>query len=201
MKRILPGVHAWSVYNENKGLDFNGHLVANEEGCVLIDPPSMTEEQLQETESLGPPNAIVITNCHHTRDAMAFAARWRALILLPEMDAEAIPGDVRLGGIYRNGDRLPSGLLAVALADQKSPGESALLLESADAIILGDALIGKPPGSLSMLPPDKYADPAAARKGLRRLLEHQFSGVLVGDGVSLPEKGRAALEEFLSRDS
>ncbi len=200
MERILSGVYAWSVFNRDRGIAFNGHLVANDEGCVLIDPPPMTEEQIEKAESIGPPIAIIITNCHHTRDAMTFAVRWRAPILLPEMDARLIPDTVRLGGIYRDGERLAGGLRALRLPDQKSPGESALLLESADAVIVGDAVIGKPAGRLSLLPADKYADPAAARRGLRRLLEHPFTAVLLGDGASIPHGGRAVLEEFLSHD-
>ena len=198
MERILPGVYTWSVFNRDKGIDFNGHLVTNHEGCVLIDPPPMTEEQIEKTESLGPPSAVVITNRHHTRDAMTFAGRWRVPILLPEMDAKDLPDSVRLGGIYRDGEMLAGGLRALRLPDQKSPGESALLLESADAVILGDAVIGKPAGRLSLLPPDKYADPAAALRGLRLLLEHRFTAVLLGDGDSLPAGGRAVLEEFLA---
>jgi len=197
MKQILPGVHAWSVFNQEKGLDFNGHLVSNGGECVLIDPPSMSDEQIETAERLGPPVSIVITNCHHTRDAMTFARRWRIPILLPEKDAEPIPQTVRLGGVYRDGDRLAAGLIAVALTGQKSPGESALLCPAAGAIILGDALIGRPAGKLSLLPPGKYADVSLAREGLRRLLEHPFEAVLVGDGVSIPAGGRDVLRAFL----
>lgn len=198
MKEILPGIHTWSVFSEEKGLDFNGHFIVNDEGRVLIDPPSMDDGTLDAIDALGPPDAIVITNCHHTRDAMSAAARWRARILLNDRDAKAIPQDVRLGGVYRPGDRLPAGLLVIGLQHQKSPGESALLCRKANAIILGDALIGKPPGSFCMLPDAKYADPAGARVALTTLLDHPFDGVLLGDGTSIPHGGRTALERFLS---
>ena len=199
MRQILPGIHTWAVFSQEKGLDFNGHLVVNEEGCAIVDPPPMSPEQIARVEELGRPTAVVITNCHHTRDATAYAGRWKIPILLNDKDALAIPKGVRLGGIYRNGDRLAAGLVAVELADQKSPGESALLCRAAGAIILGDALIGAPPGSLRMLPDEKYAHPARARAGLRRLLDLSFDAVLVGDGASIPEGGRTALEEFLAK--
>ncbi len=197
MRQILPGVHTWSVFNKEKGLDFNGHLVSSGSECVLIDPPSMTDEQIETAERIGPPGSILITNCHHTRDAMSFAKRWRIRILLPEKDAEPLPATVRLGGVYRDGDRLPAGLIALALSGQKSPGETALLCPGAGAVILGDALIGRPSGKLSLLPAEKYADVALAREGLHRLLEHPFDAVLVGDGVSLPTGGRDVLRAFL----
>ncbi len=198
MKQILPGIHTWSVFSQEKGLEFNGHLVINDEGCALIDPPPMSDENASQAEKLGPPSVIIITNCHHTRGAMAFASRWHAPILLNEKDAEALPPTVRLGDIYRDGDRLAAGLLVVGLEDQKSPGESALLCGKAGAIILGDALIGKPPGSFSLLPAEKYKDVAAARRGLRRLLELSFDAVLVGDGSSVTRGGRRAVEAFLA---
>ena len=197
MREILPGIMTWSVFNQDRGLDFNGHLVVNDEGCVLIDPPPMTDEQIQRAEGFMAPAAIVITNAHHTRDARPLAERWRARILLPELDARSMPSEVRLGGTYSDGDRLPAGLRVVGLEGQKTPGESALLCEGAGAIILGDALIGKPPGRLSLLPAEKYADLARVRQGLRRLLDFPFDAVLVGDGTSIPRGGRAAVEAFL----
>ncbi|MCI0370277.1 MAG: hypothetical protein L0214_02595, partial [candidate division NC10 bacterium] len=82
MREIVAGIHTWSVFNEEKGLDFNGHLVVNDDGCVLVDPPPMGPRELEAMERLGPPTAVVITNRHHTRDAMAAAARWRIRILM-----------------------------------------------------------------------------------------------------------------------
>ena len=180
-------------------MSFNGYLVANDEGCVLIDPPPMTEAQLAQAEAAGPPEAILITNRHHTRDAMTPAGRMKARILVHEHDAGGIPPEVRLGGVYRDGDKLPGGLTAVALTDQKSPGECALWCEKAGVLILGDALIGKPSGQLNLLPPEKYRDVAAAREGIRRLLDFPFEAVLVGDGDPVTRGGRAAVEAFLSR--
>ncbi|MFQ5701777.1 MAG: hypothetical protein ACE5HU_08040 [Acidobacteriota bacterium] len=197
MKEIVAGIHAWSVFNNEKKIDFNGHLVANDEGCVLIDPPEMSEEELRMAEEIGPPGLIVITNRHHTRAAMELAARWKIRILMHEDDAQEILDDVRLGGIYRDGDRLTAGLLVVTLPDQKSPGESALICKKSDAVILGDALIGTPSGKVRMLPEEKYADVYRARAGLRRLLDHPFDAVLLGDGVSPVKGGRRVLEEFL----
>ncbi len=200
MKEIAAGIWTWSVFSQEKRLDFNGHLVAGGNGCVLIDPPPMTDADRLEADGMGPKLAIVITNRHHTRDAAAAAARWGAPILIHEADATGLPSGVRLGGTYRDGDHLAAGLIVVGLADQKSPGESALLCARANALILGDALIGAPPGSLRMLPDDKYADPVKARAGLRRLLDLRFDALLLGDGASIPRGGQQAVESFLRRD-
>jgi glyoxylase-like metal-dependent hydrolase (beta-lactamase superfamily II) len=198
MKELLPGIHTWSVFSHDKGLDFNGHLVANSDGCVLIDPPAPTSDAMVRMEQFGPPKAIIITNRHHTREAGIFAAHWKIPIMVHEEDALDIPPTVRLGGVYKDGDRLAGGLQVVTLSGQKSPGESALLCARSNALFLGDALLGKPAGKLSMLPPDKYADPAAARAGLKRLLEFRYEAVLVGDGSSFVTGGRQAIEACLA---
>ena len=197
MKEILPGIWTWSVFNHERGINFNGYMVANEDGCVLIDPPPMTDQDLDQAGKIGPPSAILITNRHHTRDAMTPAGRFKTPVLMHELDATAVPATVRLGGVFRGGDTLPGGLLVITLMAQKSPGETALLLSKANAIILGDALIGNPPGRFNLLPADKFADVTRARDGLRRLLDFPFDAVLVGDGQSILTGGRAAVSEFL----
>ena len=87
----------------------------------------------------------------------------------------------------------------MTLPHGKTPGETAFLFRGeVPALIVGDAVIGKPPGSLSMLPPQKFADPAAAKEGLALLLDCDFEALLLGDGQSLPTRGRQALEAFLA---
>jgi hypothetical protein len=65
-------------------------------------------------------------------------------------------------------------------------------------MIVGDALIGKQPGSVSMLPPEKYTDPAKARDGLRRLLKYNFDSLLVGDGASILSGAKPVVETALN---
>jgi len=200
MIEILPGIWSWSVFNQDRGLDFNGHLVAGPDGLVAIDPPVAPAGGLEAMIAQGRLLAIVITNAHHTRDAAALSRRWDAPILVPRLDVPLIPDGIRHGGAYGDGERLPGGLTAVGLTAQKTPGETALVCERAGALIVGDALIGRPPGSFSLLPDGKYADPRRARAELRRLLQHPFEAVLVGDGTSVPLGGRRAVEAFLSAE-
>ena len=84
----------------------------------------------------------------------------------------------------------------MALLHQKSPGESAFYLEKRKILILGDALIGHPPGKLSLLPGVKYQDYRKAHVGLRRLFILSFDALLVGDGQSILTGGQEALEQF-----
>jgi hypothetical protein len=48
MKEILPGIFQWSWFSQEKGLDFNGHLIVEKGERVIIDPPPMNpEDQIQ----------------------------------------------------------------------------------------------------------------------------------------------------------
>jgi glyoxylase-like metal-dependent hydrolase (beta-lactamase superfamily II) len=107
--------------------------------------------------------------------------------------------DLKPTKTFKDGELLPGGIWVIHLQDQKSPGESALFLQLGKGVlIVGDALIGKPPGRLSLLPAEKYADAAKAKAGLRRLLKYQFDAVLVGDGTSILTEAKPAVEQAVA---
>jgi glyoxylase-like metal-dependent hydrolase (beta-lactamase superfamily II) len=196
MKEILPGILQWSWFSQEKGLDFNGHLVVEAETRAMIDPPPMNPENMVQIKQQGPVEYILITNRDHLREAEACRKIFGARVMVPEGDAAEIP--IRVDGTYKSGENLPCGLKAIHIPDAKSAGECAFLLNRDKGIlILGDALIGKPPGQLNLLPPDKFADPKKAKEGIKVLLELSFDAVLVGDGVSIMTGGKRAVLDFL----
>ncbi len=196
MKQIVPRIWQWTRFSEEKNIDFNGHLLAVGEHRIVVDPPPMAREELAECRRGGAIDYIVVTNRDHTRDVANLKNELGCLIFVPEADAAEM--DVPADKTYKDGELLPGGIWAIHLKDQKSPGESALFLQQGKGVlILGDALLGKPPGSLSMLPPEKYRDAVKAREGLRRLLKYNFDTILVGDGVSIMTGAKGALERTL----
>ena len=197
MKEILPGVHAWSWFSEKKGLDFNGLYIRSGQEAVVVDPPPFAGETARLMERLGAPRAVLLTNRDHARASAELAARFGIPIRIHEKDAPLV--SVPLGTPFKDGEILEAGLRAVHVPDAKSPGETAFHFADARALIVGDAVIGRPAGALSLLPAEMFADAARARAGIRRLLDRPFEALLVGDGQSILEGGRAALETFLSR--
>lgn len=195
MRELLDGIRVWSVWNEDRQLDFNGYLVELGGQRVAIDPVSPGPEDEQALAAAGL-DLVIVTNRDHRRAAPALRERAGARLLAPELDAPLL--DVPVDGTFRDGELLGGALRVVHLPDQKSPGESALYWAERRVLFLGDALWGKPPGGLTMLPPAKYADPARARASLRRLLELEVDAVLVGDGTPILTGGGAALRAFLS---
>ncbi|MSS73361.1 MAG: hypothetical protein EXS64_18005 [Candidatus Latescibacteria bacterium] len=198
MKEILKGIYTWGRFSELKGFDFNGWLILSGDGNVMVDPPLMTPEEEAQIAQVGAPAHIVVTNRDHDREAARYRDLYGAQTWMHESDAPLV--ELKVDHAFRHGDRLPGGMEVIHVPDNKSPGESALLLHrEPNVLILGDALIGHPPGALTLLPPDKYADIQKAREGIRVLLNSDFGPVLTSDGASLLEGGRRAIEAFLKR--
>ncbi|CUS35635.1 conserved hypothetical protein [Candidatus Nitrospira nitrosa] len=197
MKQILPNIWQWSWFSDEKQLNFNGLLLTIGEHTILVDPPPMTPEARAIVRRHEPIDYILLTNRDHLREAPTYQAEWHCQLYVPELDAAQM--EVNPTKTYKDGELLPGGIWVIQLSDQKSPGESALFIERGRGVlIVGDALIGQPSGELRLLPPEKYEDPAKAKKGLRRLLKYNFDSLLVGDGVSILVDAKLQVEELLA---
>lgn len=197
MKQVLPNIWQWSWFSDEKQLDFNGLLLRIGEHTILVDPPLMTPEARTVVRRHEPVDYIVLTNRDHLREAPAYQAEWHCQLYVPEADAAQM--EVKPTKTYRDGELLPGGIWVIQLRDQKSPGESALFLERGQGVlVVGDALIGRPCGALRLLPPEKYADVAKAKEGLRRLLKYNFDSLLVGDGIAILSHAKQQVEQLLA---
>jgi glyoxylase-like metal-dependent hydrolase (beta-lactamase superfamily II) len=200
MKNLLPGIWQWSWFSEEKHLDFNGLFLTVGEHKILIDPPPMTGDASSLILRNGPVDYIIVTNRDHAREAAKYQSEFHCQLHVPEEDAAQM--DLKPTKTFKDGELLPGGIWAIQLNNQKSPGESALFIQQGKGVlIVGDALIGKPSGSVSLLPTEKYADVGKAQEGLRRLLKYNFDSVLVGDGVSILTGAKQALERLLQPSS
>jgi len=200
MKQLLSGIWQWSWFSEEKQLDFNGLFLTIGGHTILIDPPPMTAEAKFLIRRNGPVDYIIVTNRDHARESTAYQVEFACQLYVPKPDAPQI--NLKPTRTYTDGELLPGGIWVVQLNDQKSPGESALFIQQSQGqgkgiLIVGDALIGKPTGSVSLLPADKYVDTAKAKEGLRRLLKYEFDSLLVGDGMSILTGGKPTVARLL----
>ena len=153
----------------------------------------MTAEASTLIRRQGQLDYIIVTNRDHAREASAYQADFRCQLQVPEADAPQM--DLRPRGPLKMANSCPAAFGSSIYRDQKSPGESALFMQQGKGIlIVGDALIGKPSGSLSLLPAEKYVDAGKAKEGLRRLLKYKFEAILVGDGASILTGAKQAVE-------
>jgi glyoxylase-like metal-dependent hydrolase (beta-lactamase superfamily II) len=200
MKNILPGIWQWSWFSEEKQLDFNGLFLTVGEHKILVDPPPMTGDASSLILRNGPVDYIIVTNRDHAREAVKYQGEFHCQLHVPEADAAQM--DLKPTKTFIDGELLTGGIWAIQLTGQKTPGESALFIQQGKGVlIVGDALIGKPSGSVSMLPAEKYADAGKAREGLRRLLKYNFDSLLVGDGASILTGAKQAVERLLQPSS
>ena len=140
---------------------------------------------------------ILITNRNHVRAANAVRERTGAPVAIHPADAAyareqgaQIDAELEVGELV--------GCWRVVGVPGKSPGEVVFHDADRGLLIVGDAVIGNPPGRLSLLPERVMDDPAQLRASLRRLLDLDFDTVLVGDGVAIREGGRERLSELIA---
>lgn len=190
MKQVFSDMYCWSVFNEDRQIDFNGHLWVREEGNVLFDPVPMIESDLAQLDRLGGAAWIVLTNRDHEREAAAFRERTGARVIAHEADAGSL--GVSVDRAVGEGEILP-GLQAVPLEHGKSPGEIALHWPEREAVLASDLVVGAPVGRLSLLADEKLEDAPAAALECRKLLALEFDAILVGDGHSLVTGAREQL--------
>ncbi|MBA2485202.1 MAG: hypothetical protein H0V35_03740 [Nitrospira sp.] len=196
MKQLLPGMWQWSWFSQEKQIDFNGLFLSVGEHKVLVDPPPMTAEAGTFIRRQGSLDYIIVTNRDHAREAATYQEEFHCQVQIP--DGDALHMDLKPDKTFKDGELLPGGIWVIHLDDQKSPGESTLYIQQGKGVlIVGDALIGKPAGFLSLMTPEKYRDPAKAKEGLRRLLKYNFDSILVGDGASILVGAKQAVGDAL----
>jgi len=196
MREILSDIFTWSRFSEPHGYNFNGYLIRHAEGNLCIDPVAPGEEGLDEIARLGV-TRILLTNRNHSRASNEVRERTGARTAIHPDDAPyARDQGTALDEPLAVGQTI--GPLAVVGAAGKSSGEVALHWPERRLLIVGDAVIGNPPGRCGLLREKVMDDPQRLRQSLRRLLDLDFDTLLVGDGEPILESAKARLEELVA---
>jgi glyoxylase-like metal-dependent hydrolase (beta-lactamase superfamily II) len=196
VREFLPDVWTWPWFSRPHGYDFNGTFVRHSDGNLCIDPVEPTDEVLERLAKEGVAR-VLITNRNHARAANRVRERTGASVAIHAADAAyAQQQGTRIDAELQAGERV--GPFAVVGVPGKSPGEIALFDSARRLLVVGDAVIGNPPGRLSLLTERVLDDPARLRASLRRLLELDCESLLVGDGVPVREGARERLRELVA---
>jgi glyoxylase-like metal-dependent hydrolase (beta-lactamase superfamily II) len=183
MREIVSGIFTWPWFSAPHGYNFNGYLIADQGGNICIDPVEPDAETAAELGRRGAAR-ILLTNRNHVRAANRVRALTGARTSIHPGDAayarsQGAEIDDNLGA------GMTIGPLAVIAVPGKSSGEVALHWPDRRILIVGDALIGNPPGSCSLLRERVLDDPARLRASVRELLALDFDTLLTGDGESI----------------
>ena len=195
MREIVSDIFTWPWFSEPHGYNFNGYLVCHPGGNLCIDPVEPTEDVLEEIARYGV-SRILLTNRNHSRAANRVRARAGARTALHPADApHARSQGTELDDELKVGEKV--GPLLVVGVPGKSPGEIALHWPERMILIVGDALVGAPPGRLKLLPEKVVDNPAALRQSVRGLLSLEFDILLPGDGEPILKSAKERLRELV----
>jgi glyoxylase-like metal-dependent hydrolase (beta-lactamase superfamily II) len=197
MREILPGIFTWPWFSEPHGYNFNGYLVLHSDGNVCIDPVDPGEQDLEELARRGVAK-ILLTNRNHSRAANKIRARAGARTAIHPADAaHARAQGTELDDELKVG--VKAGPFVVVGAHGKSPGEIALHWPEREILVVGDAVIGNPPGRCGLLPDKVMDDPARLRESVEALLVLEFDALLTGDGEPIVKGAKARLQELVAK--
>lgn len=195
MREILNGIYTWPWFSQPHGYNFNGLLILHPGGNLCIDPVEPNPEDLEELARLGV-SRILLTNRNHSRAANKVRARTGARTAIHPADApHARKEGAELDDELSLGDQV--GPFVMVPVPGKSPGEVALHWPDRKILIVGDAVVGDPPGRCKLLPEKVIDDPSRLRKSVRALLSLDFDALLVGDGEPILQSAKERLRELV----
>ncbi|MGH7851804.1 MAG: MBL fold metallo-hydrolase [Candidatus Binatia bacterium] len=195
MREILTGISTWPWFSEPHGYNFNGHFIRHADGNLCVDPVEPSDEDLAELARQGVAR-ILITNRNHSRAANKIRARTGARTAIHPADApHARSEGAELDDELKVGDKV--GPFVVVGAPGKSLGEVVLHWPERKILLVGDAVVGDPPGKCKFLPDKVVDDPARLRESARALLALDFDTLLVGDGVPILQSAKERVRELV----
>ena len=206
MREILPGIFTWGSTYVDRPWDLNGYAITLAGFTVLVDPPEPQEDEWSGFDTIKPVTKIILTNRDHVRGAELFRTSCDAP-LVAGADEVTQFAPIAIDEEVREGD-LIAGVLRVIHLPGKSPGEIGLYFdpahhavsrESGGIVLLGDAIIGNPPGALGLIPEPKLDDASKLQRSLHKLLDYDFDVLLLCDGQPVLSGGKQKVAEFLKR--
>ena len=197
MREVVKDIFTWPWFSEPHGYNFNGHLIVHPDGNLVIDPVEPGVDDLSEIERRGAAR-VLITNRNHSRAANTVRERTGARTAIHPADA---PHARKEGAIIDENLRVGAriGPLVVVAAAGKSPGEVALHWPDRRILIVGDAVIGNPPGRCSLLPEKVIDDLPRLRESVEALLVLDFDVIFTGDGVPVLKDAKERLQELVAK--
>jgi glyoxylase-like metal-dependent hydrolase (beta-lactamase superfamily II) len=205
VREILPGIFTWGSTYADRPWDLNGYAITLDGCTVLVDPPAPGQDDWPSFDLMKPIRKVVLTNRDHVRDIQLFRTRYGAHVVAGTDEVLQL-APIAIDEAVREGDLISSALRVIHLPG-KSAGEIGLYFdpthhafsrEMGGILLLGDAIIGNPPGALSLIPEPKLDQPSKLKQSLRKLLDYDFDVLLLCDGQSVLSGGKLKVAEFLS---
>ena len=215
-----PVLVRWSTWGTRHG-NYDSYAVILPEGPVLIDPVDPLAESGGELWPLlgRPPQATVLTNDYHERDAYVIRERWGTPVWAPAAGLPARGGELegQPDHLYEDGQTLPGGLRAIKIAG-KFAGDTVLAWQAPTGervLFTGDAINGEFNPDNPLVHPRRGApglylgagpfylrdlDVEALKASLRPILSGRVDLLCGAHGQPVRENAGAALARLVELD-
>ena len=194
IQRVCEGLWCWQRYQPSVKVECSSVALRLEAGLVFIDPIPLADEALSELLEFAKPEAIVLTNGNHARNAAALRRRWDIPVWAHPAAADELGITVDHPAI--DGAMLFDTLTVTAVAGAP-PGEIALH-DPRGWLHVGDALTHLEPDGLALLPAKYCTAPRELPGALRKLLRFEFEVLTFAHGLPLVARARPRLEALLA---
>jgi len=192
-----PDLFGWSIFNEERNIDFHGTLWVHPAGNVLIDPLPLNEHDENHLDSLGGASHLIMTNSDHVRDSAKILLFTGAKSWGPIAEIDHFPVDC--DGWLKDGDQPVKNIEVFCMEGSKTPGELAILIDNT-TLVTGDIIRTHVGGELSMLPDEKLQDRELAVNSIKRVADvKSIEAVIPGDGWPIFKNGHDALIELADK--
>ena len=187
VNEVVPGLFHYQIQDDRINHISDAFALVAGGKVILIDPLPLEAAVLGR---LGPVGAIVIASPSHQRSAWHYRKETRVKVHAPAGATTDEDPDT----FFKEEDRLPGGLRAIAAPGPKAPHFALYLDRGPGVVFVSDLLMHEPDKGVVFLP-DKYMqDPARGSESARRLLELKFDVLCFGHGAPIVRGGRKALE-------
>ena len=195
MQEISPGLWHWRAHHPSIDKDVSSYYLASER--VAIDALLPTEG-LEWFERHGPPQHVLLSNRHHSRDAWRLHDAFGATVHCIRNGLHAVQGHGPLEP-FDFGDELPGGVTVYEVG-AICPDEMALHIPAHAALACADGVVQWGGPELTFVPDSLMDEPEQTKAGLRaayrRLLELDFDTLLLAHGMPIVGGAKQALREF-----
>lgn len=194
---IAKGLHRWSSFHAQWGIDFDSYALQTPQGVVLVDPIKPGTSVLKKIAALGEPVGIYLTNAHHDRAADWFRKNYQIQIYAHE---KAQPDcDTKIDVLVLDGEKLPGGLKAIYLPGATPGGVALYTRMNGGILMLGDSILNHRDKGLTFLSDQYCEDGRLARRSLQKLLDLSFKIVTFAHGAPVTENAKKRIAALLRK--
>ena len=210
LTQLSNSLYSWTEIHgisRNTPYSWSSFLVVAQDALILIDPLSLSDQEIADVERLGTPTHILLTCDYHLRESRSFMQRWGCELLALAAEEQTKSCEISVDDTFRDGDFLWRKIEVIRVQNVRYPEEVSFLVPEEDGtLIIGDLVCGGradrgiSDGSIWINAPELAVDLQKARISLGKLLDYNFNRMVLGHGSPVTDRAKGVLKDFLKSD-